>query len=72
MRYYANFSANNGTHMMTPIEDSNKSRIIKSIRNIANGNRFDGGECAWSVWDQNDKVVAKGGTLSDGTRYREV
>ena len=72
--YKANFNANNGTRFMKPIEDTNLSRIIKSVRETAEGNRFANSECSWTVWVDSDdgrsEVVAAGGMRSTGSRYR--
>lgn len=43
--YYANFNANNGTRFQNPIKDTNLKRIIKSIRETAEGERFANNEC---------------------------
>lgn len=73
MTYFANFKANNGTSLQKPIVDTNKRRIIKGIRNIAESERFIGNECSWVVWykeDGNSQIVAEGGMTRNGTRYR--
>lgn len=74
--YKANFLANNGTRFENPIEDSNLERIIKSIRQTAEGERFDKNTCSWSVWVDDEstlegyRMVAAGGMGADGVRYR--
>ena len=74
--YYANFNANNGTHFQKPIEDTNLKRIIKSVRETAEGERFANNECGWSVWIEDEsrrdgcRYVAMGGMYSNGKRYR--
>ena len=69
--YQANFYANNGTRFIKPIEDTNLKRIIKSVRETAEGERFLGNECSWSVWiKESDEEVASGGVCSNGMRYR--
>ena len=76
--YFANFSANNGTCFRTPIKGTNKKELIQRIRSIAEAERFAGNECSWAVWldDENDEdecnVIAKGGMLANGMRYRIV
>ncbi len=74
MKYRANYTANNGTTMMHPIEGNNLKEIIKTIRRIANAERFANNSCAWSVWvdtpSMGYKVVAAGGTHSSGKYYR--
>ena len=74
MKYKAIFTANNGTSLRTPIEGNNLKEIIKTIRRIANAERFANNSCAWSVWVDTPsigyKVVAAGGTHSSGKYYR--
>ena len=70
MKYTANYTANNGTHLAQDISDTNKARIIKTIYNIANGNRHAGSQCNWYVHDSNGYCVAAGYTLACGLRYR--
>lgn len=74
MKYKANFSANNGTSLRTPIEGNNLKEIIKTIRRIANAERFANNSCTWNVWIDTPtmgyKVIAAGGTNSDGKYYR--
>lgn len=71
MKYYANFTANNGTSLIEPLEDTNKARIIKSIREIANGERFAGNTCRWHVSDETHQIIAAGYTDRDGVMRRE-
>lgn len=71
--YYANFNANNGTRLSSDLEDTNLARIIKTIRDIAEGNRFADGNCSWAVYEQDDdcmRCVAAGGYNACGGRYR--
>lgn len=74
--YYANFNANNGTRFQKPIEDTNLKRIIKSVRETAEGERFANNECSWSVWVEDEsrssgcRYLAAGGMYSNGRRYR--
>lgn len=70
MKYFANFSANNGTRYAQDITDTNKERIIKSISSTANCIRFVGNECHWYVHNEQGKCVAAGYTLSNGLRCR--
>ena len=70
VEYYANFSTNNGTRFVTPIEGTDKSRLIRAIRAFANGERFPGNECSWWVCDERGEVVASGGTTRTGRKYR--
>lgn len=68
--YYADFYANNGTHLCKLITDTNKNRLIKRIRTIENAERFEGNETKWHVWDEAGISVAYGGTRCNGTKYR--
>ena len=70
-KYTANYTANNGTTMLKPIEDTNIKRIISDIREIAEGNRFQDNECKWSVYCE-DTCVAEGGMTREGRRYRII
>lgn len=76
--YQANFSANNGTSFETPIKGTNKKELIQRIRSIAEAERFAGNECSWAVWldDENNEdeynIIAKGGMLANGMRYRII
>lgn len=38
--YRANFMVNGGTHLISPLEDTNLKRITKEVRNIAIGNMY--------------------------------
>ena len=60
MRYFANFNANNGTSYREPIEGYNKKELLKKIRSIALGNRFQGSMCTWMVWDEKGELVFQG------------
>lgn len=69
-KYYANMYVSNGTRYINYITDSNKERIIKRVRNGANGNRPAGGECTWYVCKESGECVAVGYTLANGQRCR--
>lgn len=79
MRYYANFQANNGTTFSQPIESENKNDLIKTIRSVAEAERFSGNTCSWKVWYDDYKTyktrasicVASGGVARNGKRYRD-
>lgn len=60
----------NGTRYINNITDSNKERIIKRVREGANGNRPAGGECTWYVCNESGECVAVGYTLANGQRCR--
>lgn len=70
MKYYANYNANDGTRMEKDITGTNKKEIIRIIRDIANGERYTGHSCTWTVYDQHGHCAAKGGTYDDGKQYR--
>jgi hypothetical protein len=75
MKYYANYTANNGTTLMNPLTGTNKNELIKDIRHLANGERFDKNTCSWCVWIEKngDAVeVAAGGTDCNGRMYRTI
>ena len=55
-KYYANFSANNGTTMANPIKDTDKARILKTIREIAKDSTATGN--AVDFWVLADNIVA--------------
>lgn len=57
MKYRANYTANNGTTMMHPIEGNNKAQLLKDIKEIAIGNRFAGNSAKWWVEDENGKTI---------------
>lgn len=70
MKYFANFLANGNTYYRDELEYTNKKTAIAEIRSIANANRFAGNECNWSVYDDNGKCVAGGGTFASGLKWR--
>lgn len=57
MKYKANYTANNGTTMMHPIEGNNKKQLLNDIKEIAMGNRFAGNSARWWVDDENDNRI---------------
>lgn len=63
MKYYAEFTANNGsTYMANPIEDTNKAKLIRSIKYMVRGNHYQQpcNQSTYRVWDEKGKVVASG------------
>lgn len=60
-KYTANYETSNGTRNAEPFEFTNLKEARKSIREIANGECFEGDTAHWSV--QN----AKGETVAEGT-----
>ena len=72
MTYYANYKANDGTTFLKPIAGPNKKKLISEVREIANGQRFAGSTCSWTVWKRDGNnciVIAAGGTRNSGKRY---
>jgi hypothetical protein len=57
MKYRANYTANNGTTMMHPIEGNNKKQLLKDIKDIAMGNRFAGNSARWWVEDESGNTI---------------
>ena len=72
MKYFANYNANNGTSLLNDLCDTNLRRITKDIRDIAEGNRYDGNECRWRVTDETGRELAAGGMDRNGCRYRTI
>lgn len=59
-KYYANMSVNNGTHYRPDWEGTNYRKLASSISASARANCFVGNDYRWTVWDENDKIVAVG------------
>ena len=62
-KYYANMSANNGTHYRPDWEGANKNKLAKEIAASARANCFVGNECRWKVWDEDGIIVAAGAAI---------
>ena len=63
MKYFASFTANNGsTSNSEPYECTNKAKAIRSIRAIVAGNHFPqvGNQSSYCVWNENEICVAQG------------
>lgn len=60
-KYYANFSANNGTHLMRNEEFTSKKEAITTIRQWAKDETFFGNSFRWSVFDEDGRDIAVGG-----------
>ena len=65
MKYIANFYANNGTRLMTPLEGNNKRDLARRISAIAKGERFAGSVANWSVHEKATGICVAGGTIHD-------
>lgn len=48
--YYANFKVNNSTTLITPLTDTDKARLLKSIRSYAMAERYEGANATWLIW----------------------
>lgn len=72
--YYGYWDANNSTGNREPIINTNKQRLIKYLREIAEANCFDKSTCRWSVYDTpfGQVPIAAGGMRNDGSRYRTI
>lgn len=55
MKYYANFSVNNGTSLRDPLEDTNLKRITKEIKEMAKGQIFCNPTNVGSFWVSDEK-----------------
>lgn len=60
MKYFANFSTNNGTRLEKDLESTNKKELAKEISLIARGNCLEGNEFSWLVYNEKGIVVAAG------------
>lgn len=70
MKYLANYLANCNTHYSGQWVFTNKRKAIEEIRRIANECRFADNECQWSVYAENGKCIAIGGTMTTGQMWR--
>lgn len=76
-KYYANFKVNNGTSFITPMDGTNKAKLIDDVRSISEANRFIGNSSRWWVFTIENEgainsrhlVVAEGGN-DCGRRWR--
>jgi hypothetical protein len=64
--YYANFSAKDGTTMAETIQDTDKARLLRTIREIAKGNHFAGN--AVDFWVVSDNIFIYYGTIDHNGR----
>ena len=68
--YNAYFKANDSTYNQEPITGTNKSKLIRDIRLIAEGNRFANNSCSWSVHTDDGRCIAAGGVSARNQRWR--
>ena len=69
MKYYATFTANNGsTYTREPYEFTNKEKAITTIKSLMKAEHFAQlcNKSTYCVWDENDKCVAKGALYDKG------
>lgn len=62
-KYYANFSAKNGTTMAETIQDTDKARLLRTIREIAKGT----GNTA-DFWVVSENIFIYYGTIDQNGR----
>lgn len=60
MKYRANFSVNNGTRLMQSVEDTDKYRLWKNIKNMARAELFEKGDGSVYVEDERGREVFSG------------
>jgi len=71
--YYGSWSVNNGaSYSAQATGGTNLQKLVKEMRDIANGNRPAGNTCSWQVMDESGEIVASGGTYADGRKYRDL
>lgn len=66
-KYFADFSLNNGTHLLEPLRGNNKRKLISMIYNLCIANRFMGSKAEWLVKDNCGNVVASGYITDKGS-----
>lgn len=59
-KYYANMSVNNGTHFKKDLEGTNKKELKARISSIARANCFVGNYYSWTIWNEQERIVAAG------------
>lgn len=60
MKYFANYTTTDGTTMSAPIEDTNKSRLLRDIREIAKGNATPNNFVSFGLWDEKMTTIYSG------------
>lgn len=65
-KYYANISANNGTIMVETIQDTDKARLLRTIREIAKGKRLAGNTA--DFWVVSENIFIYYGTIDQNGR----
>ena len=70
MKYYGNFSTNNGTMLSDHIRGNDRHALNKYLREFAMGQRFPGQEASWWVNDLSGHTVFEGQYIPNvGIRY---
>ena len=71
MKYYGNFSTNNGTRLSEHIRGNDRHALNKYLREFAMGQRFPGQEASWWVNDLGGHTVFEGKYFPGvGIRYQ--
>ena len=70
MKYYGNFSTNNGTRLSEHIRGNDRHALNKYLREFAMGQRFPGQEASWWVNDLSGHTVFESQYIPNvGIRY---
>ena len=59
-KYFANMSVNSGTNFKQSLRGTNYRKLAAEISKIAKANCFVGNSYSWTVWDENQTIVAAG------------
>lgn len=65
MKYFANFSCNNGTSYMRPIEGNNKYKLLRDVKSTLRGNIFPGNNGTYRVFNEDGRSVFEGSLECD-------
>ena len=72
MKYYASFTANNGsTYSVGAYEFTNKKKAVKAMREIVEANHFQQyGNCSgYTVWNKDNIIVMSATCLDHNLRW---
>lgn len=70
MKYYGNFSTNNGTRLSEHIRGNDRHALNKYLREFATGQRFPTNTASWWVKDLAGHTVFEGSYIPNvGIRY---
>lgn len=70
MIYYGTWTANGDLRPYGAYRDTNLKRLIGTVRDISNANRFNGRISEWIVWDEKNYLTAGGYTNAHGVKKR--